>query len=495
MSKHSLAEKQTQTEIGPEAARGMFWVFITTLGGRSSSLLSQVALGYLIARSEYGLFSIAFSLAQLGRIVQGAGVERWLVRQRESYDQLAAPFNWVVMSLSLFAGLVLAAVAPMAAWFYQASDVAWLVWIIAASMPLFGASKVLQAKLQIDQNYKGVALITSGTEISRHFLAVGFAWFGFGAYSFALPLLISPLFQWIAYYRTLGLWPKSNYRAKQLWPKFIRDYKWILITSIALGIVLQGNALVAGRFLSLDEVGVFGFAFQLTMAVVFSFGSGINTVLMPSFTRLTNDPSLQRSGFFRSVRLFTTLIIPICCLNALVAQHVVPLIWGDKWIDSIPIIFILSFAIPFLLCSSVNSALLESQGAWRLNGLLSVVRAIGTLISAWIGVLVGGILGLAIASLLCQAFFCFIQGGIVSRRLCSRPHEFLLPFIVPSLLSLSAMILCQQVIRLTQLQSHLTQLSFVVVIFPLSVLTLTMIFSRRRFWELWAVLNREASQA
>lgn len=465
------------------------WVSIATVLGRVSSLLSQLVLGAVIAKEDFGIFSIAFAFTQLGRSLQGSGIERWLIHRGKDFCTLASPFFGIVMWLSWGTALLLAAASPLAARLYDISQLIPLIAIIALSLPLYSYSKVYQAKLSIDQDFRTLALSTSGTEASRHVFQVLFAIFGCGVYSFVYPLLIAP---WIGLYlafKKAGRLPPSPVTARSLAPEFLRDYKWILITGFAFVVVTQGNNIVAGYFCSTKDAGTFFFAYLLTMAITHAFATGINAVMMPTFTKLEAKPDYQLAKYLVSVRVFSTVIVPLCFLHAAMAHFYVPLVWNNKWNESIEITQVLSITIPFALASSISAALMESRGQWRSNGTLFAFRAAGTLLSAWIGVRLSGVYGIALGSLLFQFCYCLFQGGYVCRTFRNM-STFLVSFAVPIVASSIMFWGSPIIVEWTRIENSWLKLFAVAIIFSLGYAGLFFVAARNRLLEAINMFSR-----
>ena len=64
---------------GRAAVRGAAWFLLASTAAQSLSLLTQLALGYLLAEEEFGVYALALSFSSLIVILRNGGMHRILV--------------------------------------------------------------------------------------------------------------------------------------------------------------------------------------------------------------------------------------------------------------------------------------------------------------------------------------------------------------------------------------------------------------------------------
>ncbi len=105
--------------------------------------------------------------------------------------------------------------------------------------------------------------------------------------------------------------------------------------------IYSGNApiLFMGILVSPLYVGLYFFASQLIGIPVNMFTSSIAQVLFPVFATSERQQTLE--GIRRYTNLVTKLGIPFLLLYALLLQGILPMLFGGKWNDALPLVFYL----------------------------------------------------------------------------------------------------------------------------------------------------------
>jgi O-antigen/teichoic acid export membrane protein len=124
----------------------------------------------------------------------------------------------------------------------------------------------------------------------------------------------------------------------------------------------------------------------LTSAVSLIFGSGIRSVLLPSFARLNHDRDRQEVAALSSIRIFLFIAIPTCGLAAVVAPGLVHVLWQGKWDGAGIVVLALLLSLPFGLALYIARSLLEARGGWGRAAAMSWSNGVLiTLVTIWVG--------------------------------------------------------------------------------------------------------------
>jgi O-antigen/teichoic acid export membrane protein len=124
---------------------------------------------------------------------------------------------------------------------------------------------------------------------------------------------------------------------------------------------------------------------------------------------LSAEPDRQAEAYVRASRLLAIIGIPLCLMQAMLAEPFIILIYGAKWSPSIVLFQILSVATLFVLLMGPGNSMLQAQGRFRLLAVWSAILAIGFVGSVQVGVRLGGSVGVATAVSLFFAVTCPIQ--------------------------------------------------------------------------------------
>ncbi len=428
---------ETPPAYGQVVARGMAWTTLAVVLGRITGFAAQLILGWLLSERDFGTYAIAIGLSVIVLTLRSSGAQKLLIQRGSEYDQLAQPLARLSLAINVIALVVLLALAPTAARYYDAPGIVSLMWVIGVSLPLGVPAEIMRAKLSVDLRFGALAVLNVGSLILTQALTVLLALAGLGPLSFVLPMVVIALLESFVLWRLVGWWPQGRPLDRPLLRELGSATKWIVLCGFAAALIVQGNHLVVGKLESREVTGIFFFGFQLTTAVAMFFNTGMQRVLMPAMSRLSEQPERQAQAYLKSVRMLATVSAPVCLLGAVVAAPLMHTLWAGKWDRAIPVFQLLSGVLPLYMVTAIGAALLEAQGFWRANTWFHFLSAVGTLLSAWVGATVGGLGEIALAAALFRAAYGLFHGLSLTRLMEQPAATFLVAVVPPCLASMS----------------------------------------------------------
>src|SRR5687768_3960266 len=123
--------------LGRRTLGGFVWATANTVVSKLLGLLGQIVLAKLLLPEDFGLVAMALTVAAFVNIVRDAGLQQVLVHRGSEFPRWAGPAAWMSGTLGVGAMLVMAAAAPLAAWFYQRPELSPLILLLAIGSPLW----------------------------------------------------------------------------------------------------------------------------------------------------------------------------------------------------------------------------------------------------------------------------------------------------------------------------------------------------------------------
>lgn len=124
-------------------------------------------------------------------------------------------------------------------------------------------------------------------------------------------------------------------------------------------------------------VGLYTMAQRTVQAPMMSLSNVVGEVTFPAFSRRQDDNAALRSGFIRSSSVVAFVTFPVMFGIAAVAPSLVPVVLGSKWVELVPLIWILAPVAAIQSVTSASSQLLLAKGrsdlSFRWGLLYSVV--------------------------------------------------------------------------------------------------------------------------
>jgi PST family polysaccharide transporter len=396
--KEKVKENYPSVSLTSKTMKGMGWMFANIGVTKISGLIAQIALGWLLSKEDFALYALAISAGALVGVLRNGGTQQILIQKGQEYEKIAATILGVASVFNLIAMVLLFLVAPVIAEVYDLPMLTTMLRVIAVSFPISTLGMLFKSKLLIDLNFARMSKIDATSSIIRNLSLIGFAIAGFGPISFVLPYIVCAVFEAITYGLTVGKMPTGwllfNW---QSFYKVVFDSKWVMLSAFANALIMQGDYLIIGLLEQPEILAIYFFGFQLTVAISRLYIGAIETVMLPSFAKLSKDVQKQGRAFVKSISLLSLVVATVSMCIFIIAKPFVHIIWSGKWDDSAVIIQILVLTSFMSTSGSIARSLFEARGLWKKRFLIFLLDAIGILLASALGAYVGGALSIAIS--------------------------------------------------------------------------------------------------
>lgn len=357
-----------------------------TLGSKLAGIIGQIFLARLLMPADFGLVALAYAAAGPASMLRQTGVPQILIQKGDRFRHWANAAFWMDFAMGVAAMVMLLVAAPIATKIFRAPGVVGLLMVMATAAMFNAVMTVPQAKMTRDLRFRELASIGLGYNILATVISVAFAFLGFGAYSFVIPLPICLSL------RALVLWKLSPVKVRwnmqfHRWRAMAADSGRLLATGIFS--TLQGMSLfvVLGIFLTKAAVGQFSFAGNLSAQIMQLLSVNLSSVLFPVLSTLKAEPLRQTAAFFRSARMLALVGIPMCIAEAVLAKPAILVVFGIKWLPAVPILQLLALAAAVGIVNSPTINLMQAQGRFGLTlkwAATSAVLSAGLMVlAAW----------------------------------------------------------------------------------------------------------------
>jgi teichuronic acid exporter len=379
--------------------RNLGWLGLSELFIRISRLAATVVLARLLTKYDYGLAALVLTTNEFVNVFTQNGIWDKLIqadeKDLEQLSQTAYCLNWIVCG-SLF--LVQCLISVPVGWFYNDTQIILPICVMALVYLIIPLSLV-QASLTQRENRLHVTALANGIQVSAdNILTIILAFFGLGMWAIVLPkVLVAPI--WVIVHYFNNPWRPSKEFTLVKWQEIIRFGRSVLGIKLMNTLRYNLDYLIAGRFLGVEILGVYYFAFNAGLGISMSAINAVDSALFPHLCAARSDPAQFKQRYFSSLKTIAWIVLPLVLVQSSLAPFYVPIIFGEKWLAAIPILILICLsAIPRPFANAASRALWAlDKPNWdlRWNILFTGLFAIALLIGVnW------GILGVAAAVLL-----------------------------------------------------------------------------------------------
>lgn len=419
------------TRLKSKVITGLAWSSIAKF---ISQLLSWVATFVVIRYlnpSDYATVGIVFAFTAFFYVLSEFGLADALIQKEtvteENYSQVFS----ATLALNSVIFLFITVLSTPFANFYQNEALASVLVFTAANLLLSSFIVVPEALMNKAMLFKKRAFIETAANTLNTITTLGLAVIGFGFWSILIGLVINTLSRVVL----LNYFGYHHYKITFNFSGFasLLNFGGYTFASRAVWALYNKlDILIIGRVFGAQSLGIYTVATQLASMPLDKISGTINQVAFSAFSQNSDN----EKHFLLSLRLLSITIFPAFIGIAAISPILVPILIGDKWLESIVIIQLLSLIMPLKLINSFINTFIASQGDAKFNLKMSLLYlgfvTIGLLMGSYFD-FVGTVIGLVISYACCFLIVSFISLTKTSCKITS----FLDCLLRPILCSLS----------------------------------------------------------
>jgi len=317
-------------------------------------LVANVLLARLLAPADFGIFVILgfFNtfLSAFGTFGLGAAL---IQRQREpTRAEVAALFTTQLLAAVILSSAMGLAGPLLSDAYALGPDGIWLIRAMAASFLLTTMAATPTALLERRLAFGRVAMIDVLTGLWYQIIAVALAYLGFGVWSLVAATIASSALRLLASFPAANWWPRLSLRWRRILPMVIFGMQYQAVSVI----VLIKDAIVpiyVAAVVGITSVGYIEWASTVAFYPLILVAI-IARVTFPTYARLAGDRERLQRVIEMTLRLQAYVIYPAAAVIAALAEYITRVIFTDKWLPAVPLIY---FFLAATLAASINSTL------------------------------------------------------------------------------------------------------------------------------------------
>jgi len=420
------ADFWTPTIIAEKVLKGAVALVTRQVLVQGLTILGGVLLARILSPAEFGLYVIITFVMNFLKAFSDAGLGASLIRHptEPTVEEYRAVFTVQQVLITLVV-LIFWLAAPLISHAYHLPNRdAWLFRLVALSLLATSFQVIPSIHLERLLSFDKLAMVEVAQAVTYNALAVGLAWRGVGAMSFALALLARSLVGAVIA-SIISPWPIG-------W-----RWDWVNVREhLRYGLPYQGANLVyplkdsimpvfIGLLLGAGQVGYLEWAGMVAAYPVMGL-MVFYRLYLPAFSRM--QAHREQLGRFveQTLRATNGLVAPFAMLTLALIHPLTHLIFGDQWLAALPLFYPLWAANLFIASATPLMGLLNALGHSRTVFGFALLWMFGTWVLGVPLILLYGTLGFTLANV--GVYFT----NILLYRAAQRHVSFrILPLIVP----------------------------------------------------------------
>ncbi len=368
----------TPAVVTEKALKGAVALITRQVLSQGLNILGGVLLARLLTPAEFGLYAIITFILTFLMAFGDVGLGASLIRQPtepvvEDYRAIFTVQQGLVSAVVILFWFTASAIAR--AYHLPAHDV-WLFRLVALSLLITSFQVVPSIQLERHLAFDRLAVIEVMQSLIYNVVAVGLAWHGTGAMSFALAL-IARSFIGAVLANIIGSWSigwRWDWERVREHLRFGLPYQGISFVSLlkdSITPVFVGLLLGAGQVGYLNWAGMIA-AYPVMILMV------LQRIYLPAFSRMQAHPEHLCQFVEQILRATNILVAPLAVLTLILIRPLTHLVFGDKWLVAVPLFYFLWVANIFVASATPLMGLVNALGHSRIVFVFALIWMFGT---------------------------------------------------------------------------------------------------------------------
>jgi len=371
-----------------ETIRGVSWSAIDNLANLGISFLVGLILARLLSPDEFGIIGMTAIFIAVSNSIVDSGLSSALIRKTDSSDiDFNTAFHTNIV-LGIFLYIVLFSCATAISRFFNEPILVPVLKIMGIVL-IINAFAIIQRTLLMKKvDFKTQTKISLIASIISGVFGIAMALGGLGVWSLVGQHIIKRLLN------SFLLWSYNNWRPAMIFS--MSSFKELfgfgsklLLSGIIDTLYKQVFLIIIGKFYSTAQLGQYTRAEEFNTVFSSNLTAVVQRVSYPVLSKIQDESERLKEAYRQLIKI--TMLVSFGSMMALaaVAQPLIVVLIGEKWLLSASYLQIICFAGMLYPLHAINLNILQVMGRSDLFLQLEIIKKIIAILPISLGIFFG----------------------------------------------------------------------------------------------------------
>lgn len=342
---------------------GTVWISASRVLTNILGFVATVVLARILTPNDFGLVALGTSMLAIVTAVTDLSLGSALVQHKNPTPTHLHTVWTLGLGRALAVALLFAAAAYPAAALYKDPRLIPVMQVLALSVLISGFNNPRLVMLTKGLAFRQQFILDVSIKISALIVSLGIAVLYESYWALILGVVGGQLIGVVISYVLFPFLPRISVRhGRELWSFSM----WLTLGQIMNTINWRMDHLLIGGFLGRPALGYYTVGDNLAVIPTREATAPIGQTLFPAFSQLTGDRVRLRVAYQSAQALVTAIALPLGVGVAVLADPMVRLLMGEKWLPAVIVIQILASVFALQTLGSPNQPLAMATGDTKL---------------------------------------------------------------------------------------------------------------------------------
>lgn len=315
----------------------------------------------MLSPDEFGLIGMITIFISVSQVFVDSGLSQSLIRKQNCTTIDYSTVFWVNLVIGIVCYLIIWIAAPFIADFYGNTSLIALTRVTSLAIIIGSVTLIQQTILTKDVDFKTLTKSsTTGTLVSG-IASLILAFYGFGVWSLVWRGIINQAV------RSAVLWRQNRWKPDLIYSKLTLKEHFsfgsnILIISLIAAFYRNLSNLIIGKTYSEKILGYYTTADQFSMMPSSTITAITNKVSYPVLSEMQDNDLKLRANINKLITNVMYVSFVVMFGLAAVAEPLIGVVLGDKWLPSVMMFQALCFAYSISPMHVINQNIMKVKG-------------------------------------------------------------------------------------------------------------------------------------
>ncbi|KGT95835.1 polysaccharide biosynthesis protein [Erwinia typographi] len=472
-----MATENNPNKHRASLASGAIWSLLSNLFSQIITFVIFLVLARLLSPHLYGVLSVAIMVTLFFRTVFYDSIATAIVRKKEPSVE---DYNSAFLLCNLIAVPGVIVVYVLADFFERVMGIEGLATVVRGTCIIIvtsGLSRTHEAWLTHNMQFKALAIRSVISITLGGIVGIYFAWKGMGVTALVLQQVVTNVSATVILWITIPWKPSMQY-SKQSMKELLSYSKHVALSGFTNFMNQNSDIAFISYFLGSSASGIYfaGKRIVNTVNTVLSFA--LSRISLPAFSRLRDQLPEFRKRYLNAVFITISATAPAFIGLSYLSYDLTLQLLGIKWIESVPVMQIVSFAGFITSIGYYNNSVMFALDKPNWQAKLTMLYAISNVVAFLIFVKYG-IIAVALAFTLRTILLYPISVWCAITLLNITWRQYMAEITKPILGSLLMCVFLWGVDSLLKLESGWLKISVDIILGGAFYLVFTLVFTRK----------------
>jgi O-antigen/teichoic acid export membrane protein len=336
-----VSEEFQDHQVARKTAWGFVWNFSSYFIGKIVVLITTSILARLLAKSDFGLVAVAVVAINYLSVFKDLGLGAALIQRKGDVKKAADTVFTVNLLLGFFLSAIIIPLAPLIAAYFRDPAITPVLRWMGISFFINALGSVHTNWLVRDLDYRRKLVPDLGGALTKGAVSIGMAYAGYGVWSLVAGQIAGALASVLLVWLILPWRPRLRLDRKEA-EALLKFGTSVTAIDVLTQITDNIDYVIVGRLFGLVPLSIYTLAYRLPEMLLIGNLWVMGGVVFPAFSTVQDRPNELRRGFLASVRFVELIAVPICLGLLIAAEPIVRVVFGDQWLEAIPILRVLA---------------------------------------------------------------------------------------------------------------------------------------------------------